>query len=676
MPAIQLNADAIEAPEVPSQVVMYEQPEAPSEDIKELQDTALPRETIERYLLEVMEQQPAWRKESDKCADYYDNNQISQETADVLKERGQPPLVANLIKPTIDTVLGMEAKTRTDWRVRPDDDGTCPDDMAEALSIKLKHAEIESRADRAISEAYGGQIKAGLGWAEVARNTDPFRSPYRVKYVHRREIFWDWRSEQPDLSDARYLIRRRWVDVDEAVARFPMYAKLVRMSVDSWSGFDPLIEQDTGLIRAFDIERDTRMEAEDWRDPDRQRVCVNEIWYRRWVHGYVMRLQNGAVREVDFDNPRHAEAIMAGAVQVEPAIFQKVRFAWYLGPHLLYDAPTPYEHRHFPYVPFFGYREDLTSAPYGLIRSMISPQDEVNARKSKLLWQLNSRRVITDADAVEDHNATAQEVARADAYIILNKQRNPNSQFRVEDDTRIAPQQFQAMQEAKEEISQASGVYKAMLGQNSNASSGTAINSLIEQGMNTLAEINDNYAFARRLVGEMLFDMVRQDLTGRPIRVQVGEGDQRKEVWLNAPAVDPQTGQQTIINDVRGVRVKVALDDIPSTPTYRMQQLQMLTEITKSLPPQLQGTVLDFVFETTDLPRRQEMAERVRAAMGIQSPEQQEAAQAQQQQAQQMQMQMAQEQDKRNKQAFTLDAAEKAARIRKLNAEADRANRH
>lgn len=657
--------DADDAPAARAGVVIGEKPDAGESAPDELKDTALPREQVELFMGEI-QTQPGWRREADRCADYYDGNQISQETAKILEERGQPALISNLIKPTIDTVLGMEAKTRTDWRVRPEDDEQCSDEMAEALSVKLKQAEIESRADRAVSDAYAAQCKGGLGWVEVAREHDPFKCPYRVRYIHRREIFWDWRAEQPDLSDARYLIRRRWLEMDHAIALMPQYATLLRMCATAWSGFDPLIEQDTRLIQSFEVERDTRLSVTDFRDVERQRVCMSEIWYRKWVRGYVMRLPNGTVLEVDFQNPRHNEAIVAGIAKIEQATFQKVRLAWYVGPHFLYDVPSPYKHNHFPYVAFFGYREDLTGVPYGLIRSMISPQDEINARKSKMLWQLNSRRVITDGDAVTDHNKTAAEVARADAYIVLNANRKPTSTFRVEPAGELAAQQFQVMQEAKAEISESSGIHKTMLGQQSGASSGLAINSLVEQGLNTLAEINDNYRFARRLVGEMLFELVKQNLMQGPTKVTVGEGKQKKAIPLMTPSVDEQTGQQIIVNDVSAVRAKVVLDDIPSTPTYRMQQLQMMTEITKSLPPNLQAAVIDFVIEATDMPKRHEMADRLRAVIGIQDPEQQaQAAQAQQ-------AAQAKEQDKADK-LFVLDAAERAAKIRKLNNEADAA---
>jgi len=606
---------------------------------EELDDTALPRKQLEMFLWEI-KHQPHWRREADRAADYYDGNQLSPETVEKLKERGQPPLITNLIKPTIDTVLGMEAKTRTDWRVRPEDDDEANDALAEALSVKLKHAEIESRADRAVSDAYAGQIKAGLSWVEVAREHDPFKCPVRVRYVHRREIFWDWRAEQPDISDARYLIRRRWMELEQAIAMMPQYAGLFRMTTGGWAGFDPLLEQDSRLVQSWEIERDTRIAAVDWRDIQRMRICLYEVWYRKWVRGYTLTLPNGRVIEADFNNPKHNEAIVSGYAQVKQATFQKVRLAWYTGPHFLYDVPSPYKHNQFPYVPFFGHREDLTNVPYGLIRSMISPQDEINARKSKMLWSLNSRRVITDGDAVTDHGRAMAEVARPDAYIVLNANRKPQSQFKVEPGGDLATQQFQVMQEAKLEIAEASGIHKAMMGQNSNASSGLAINSLVEQGVNTLAEINDNYRYSRRLVGEMLFSLLQEQIGTKPMVVTIGEGLNKKIIPLNQITMDPQTGRMVTQNDVQKVKAKIVLDDVPSTPTYRMQQLQMLTEITKSLPPQLQGYVMDFIIEATDMPKRHELADRLRAVVGITSPEQQMEQAKQQQALQQHEIQL------------------------------------
>jgi hypothetical protein len=147
--------------------------------------------------------------------------------------------------------------------------------------------------------------------------------------------------------------------------------------------------------------------------------------------------------------------------------------------------------------------------------------------------------------------------------------------------------------------------------------SGTAFNSLVEQGITTLGEINDNFRFSRRIVGELLFELVRRDLAGRPMQVTVGQGIKRRVVELNKPAVDEQTGQQVVMNDVSRMRASIVLDDMPQTPTFRQQIAASLMEMTKGLPPQLQAAVLDLVIQASDLPNKDEFVERIQKALGL-----------------------------------------------------------
>lgn len=80
--------------------------------------------------------------------------------------------------------------------------------------------------NKARSDAYAEQIKAGLSWVEVRRNSDPFGPEFKVSTVSRNEVFWDWLSREADLSDCRWLMRRRWMDTDEAKATFPEWLRL------------------------------------------------------------------------------------------------------------------------------------------------------------------------------------------------------------------------------------------------------------------------------------------------------------------------------------------------------------------------------------------------------------------------------------------------------------------
>lgn len=606
--------------------------------VKEVAEGLQPH-NVDEMLMEIRNQ-PNWRITADVEADYYDGNQLDQETLDLYAERGQAPLITNLIKPMIDVVLGMEAKTRTDWKVRPGDesDEDMTEDVADALSVRLHRAEVESRADRACSDAYAPQIKIGLGWVEVSRESDPFRPQYRVKSVHRRELWWDWHAHEPDLSDARYMIRRKWYDADVVKAAFPQHKDVINSLMGGISSMDVLLNGSTGLNRALDVLRGSSIEQYEYMNVQRKRVCVYEIWYKKMESGHTMRLPNGRIVEFDRNDPKHCEAVMSGMLEVKPAMFLKMRCAYTIGAFKLYEGPTPYRHQHYPYVPFFGFREDKTGVPYGLIRQKKSPQDEVNARKSKMYHLLNSRRVVADGDAVKDHNKAAQEVARPDAYILLNENRKPSSKFDVQDGGQMAQQQFQVMQDAKQEIT---GDFQTLMGQTGAVTAGSAISSLLEQSSAMLGEINDNYRFSRRMVGELLLELVKEDLEGKQIRVKIEDGIDERVIDLNVPDTDPETGMPIIINDVSKANVVVALDDVQQSATFRQQQYAQLVELTKSLPPQVQGLIVDFVIEASDQPNKKKMADRIRKATGIQDSADQQNPQVQQAMAQ-MQEQQAQ----------------------------------
>jgi hypothetical protein len=172
------------------------------------------------------------------------------------------------------------------------------------------------------------------------------------------------------------------------------------------------------------------------------------------------------------------------------------------------------------------------------------------------------------------------------------------------------------LQESKAEINQTSGVFPPMAGDQKGGLSGLAIHSLVEQGTQTLAEINDNYTWARREVGDHVLELVKFD-NRHEQSVTVGEGKTKKEIHLNTRTWDNNTGMEVTKNNVAASPVKLILDDVPSTPAWRQQQSSHLAEITKSLPPQLQAFVVPFYMEATDIKDRKKIARILRQQMGI-----------------------------------------------------------
>lgn len=632
---------------------------------------------LERILSDI-QNEPNWRYEADKCSDYYDGNQLDAETISKLDDKGLGPLITNLVKPTVDAVLGLEAKTRTDWNVVADDEQVV--EVAEAINAKLHEAERETRADRARSDAYAGQVKAGFSAVEVSRSTNPFDYTYRVQMVHRRELYWDWRSTRYDWKDARYVVRKRWNDADVVAAFFPQHRELILAAAASWSGnwqstlFLPNASVAEMLNNGINVERRTNLEDQEWRDTERGRVCVFEVWYRTWHRGAVLALPNGRKVEYDEHKPEHVAAVATGRVKVRVGVFDKLRCAYFIGPHRVADFATT--RRNFPYLPFFGYREDTTGIPYGLIRAMISPQDEINARRAKMMWLLSQKRVQIDSDALDQKYNTlsdgSRELARSDGFIVMNPNRvNRQAALKVDENLELGQFQFRLLEESKNALQQAGGIYSSMLGAPSNVTANSAMQTLIEQGTITLAEINDNYVFASRLVGEALVDLIREDLDGQSMTVPVDTGTVRKSVYINRPAVDQKTGQRYLENNTSTAAVRVGLTDVPSTPSYRAHQLVQLTEIAKSLPPTMQGFFTPFILELTDLPTRRQLADLMRRQLGMPpDPNSQEGKQ--QIAAQEKQVAEAAAMQTRK---IAADIAEQEAKTRKLLAEAEAARR-
>lgn len=594
-----------------------------------LEDDALTLDELTEIMHEI-EEQPHWRHIADKEMDYADGNQLETELLNRMKAIGIPPAVEDMIGPALQSVEGFELQTRTDWRVKANGD-TGSDDVADALNFKLNQAERLSKADKACSDAFRPQIGCGIGWVEVKREQDPFKYPYRCVKVHRNEIHWDFKSVETDLSDARWLRRTRWIHPKRLVQAFPQHRELIetvgRYGGSWWQEAGVLDGgSNTGLQNAWLDARSYTVSEQYWYNPTSKEINIAELWYRRWVRVPVLKFSDGRVVEYDADNMVHDLAIYQGIARVEHANISKVRRSYWLGPHCLFDGPTPYSHHYFPYVPFWGAREDNTNIPYGFVRRMKFSQDSINSGISKLRWGMSVTRVerTKGAVAMTDEQLRRQ-VARPDADIVLDAAHmaRPGARFDVKRDFELSQQHFQLINDNRAAIERVSNITSGFQGKKGNATSGKQEQLQIEQSNQTLMKIMDNFREARTLIGEMLLSMIVEDMGDRKQTVII-EGDAVREdrtVVINKPEID-EMGYPYVSNDVQRIRLKVVLDDVPSSTTFREQQLNALSEITKSLSAEIQTAVLPYVMALTDIPFKKDIIESIRQATQAPTPEQ------------------------------------------------------
>jgi hypothetical protein len=587
-------------------------------------------------ILREIEEQAPWRTNADKEMDYVDGNQLDSELLQKQAAVGIPPAVEDLMGPAIRALTGYEASTRTDWKVSPDG-GPSGQDVADALGYQLKQAEKASRADHACGEAFRPMAAVGIGWVEVGRQSDPFMYPYRCGTVHRNEIHWDMQgnAEDPLLEKSRWLRRSRWLRPERIIAAFPKHKDVIRMCGrhgSQWWGDSTVMQAldggaSTGLQNAWNEARGWTIEESRWFDQTRRELCLVELWYRRWEQVPVLTSPDGRVVEFDENNQAHLYAVTTGVSKVTLATVARLRMSYWLGPHRLHDGPSPYSHRYFPYVPFVAFREDRTGVPYGYARSMIYQQDSVNSGTAKLRWGMSVVRTERTKGAVAMSDAQfRQQIARPDADIVLDAEHmaRQGAVFKVHRDFQLNDQQFQMLQDARLAIERVSVITSGFQGKSGTATSGVQEMTQVEQTNQSLGTLMTNFRAARTRVGEILMALIIEDwgTKQRTVTIEGQDGvTEDRVIELNKPEIDPATGLPYLSNDLTRTMLKVGVEEVPSSTTYRQQQLKSLGETVKALPPNYQAAVMPFMVALMDVPFKRAVVEAIRAAGQQETPE-------------------------------------------------------
>ena len=565
--------------------------------------------------------------------DYYDSMQWLPEEEAELRARGQNATVYNEIKPTIDWLIGVERRTRTDFNVISANDDSPEADADTKVKTKLlKYIAEANRLEFERSHAADDTFKAGLGWIEVGINPDPEDEPIYVRSESWRNMLYDSLGPRRDLEDSRYLFRFRMVDLDIAIAYFPDKEQQLRAScvskdadhyMDYWNN-KPIDDGDgfgtmPGKYQMYD--------SDSWLNNTRERVMLIEAWYKEPT-----KESRGGVSSLD-------------------RLRMKMRCTIMTEKSIVLDVESPYKHNKFPFVPCWAYRRKKDNAPYGPIRPVRGPQDSLNKRMSKALFILSTNQVIAEVGAFDKTSMTAEEVRdemRApDGFVILAKDGLNRIKTNREND--VATGHMQLAQADQAIIRNASGISSENLGRDTNITAGIALKAKAEQGGQLTAELFDNLLFARQLEGELTLSLIEQYYDQPKVFSITGERTKRDYTRINQP--DQQNPGQKL-NDITQRKAKYIIGEQAWKQSLQQAAFESMMQLLTTLAPvapQVVMALLDTVFELADIPNKKLILQRVRQATGQNDPDEpmtpeQEQAQAQQQAIAQKQLeaQMAQ----------------------------------
>lgn len=535
------------------------------------------------------------RKDAETCRDYYDGKQLTPEELQALQLRKQPAVISNRIAPKIDALLGYEKKQRTDPKAYP----RTPKHEKEAQSCTdaLRFVCDENNFQQIRSEVAENNFLEGAGAVVVGvKKKGNGQVDVSLNHIPWDRFYYDPHSRKRDFSDANYLGVVVWMDEEDAQR--------------TYGGKEDVI---AGCYLESESDSDTFGDRPKlpWSDKRRKRVRVLQHRYLEggtWMQATLCK--GGYLRDP----------------QPSPFLDEDGR------PECDIIAQSAYV--------------DRENNRYGPAKRMISPQDEINKRRSKALHLLNSRQIIAERGAVDDVEQARREANRPDGY----NEVTPGMRFEYVDAPGLVAGQFQLLQEAKAEID-SSGVNPALEG-DIKASSGRAQELFTQAGLAEQAVVFDGLRSWSWRVYKAIWNRVRQYWTEeRWVRV-TDDANNLRWVGINTPAMD-ESGQPIMGPDGRPQRqnviaevdVDILLEDGPDSVTIQAEQYEQLVELKKADPMAIQTK---HIIQASDLRNKDEILKDMEQG-GVppqvkqQMQEMQQALQDCQQQLQQAEMAKGQE---------------------------------
>jgi hypothetical protein len=481
------------------------------------------------------------RLKAERDVDYYDGKQWTEAEAKVLKDRKQPVVAKNMVRPKIDYLQGLERSQRTEPRALP----VTPqhEDDAHAATDALRSVTQANRYDQVRSAVWLDMLRTGWGGVEVAAEESKKGVPtIKVFRCQWDRMFWDPYSAAADFSDANYLGLVVWMDREAAVRKWGEAAGKV---------FDETLSH-ASLVTTFDDKPKNLT----WVDRSkRRRIRIVQMYHRDDASG-----------------------------QWQFCEFTKGGFLRY-GPSPWLDDDGDPEH---PYS-WRSTNIDRDNNRYGAVRDLIDTQDGINKRESKMLHMVSVRQTFGTETSLSKNMTTQQlrqELAKPDGHVSLREGVEWGKQFGVIETGDMVTAQFQLLAEAKADMQQR-GPNASMQGKGAAGASGRAILANQQGGQIEATPQTDMLREMDHEAYRKIWRRVRQFWDAETwVRVTDDEKGVRF-VQLNAPMLDPMTGQPVLDEmgqpvaerPVAELEVDIEIDDAPAIGTMLQEQFELLVQL-------------------------------------------------------------------------------------------------
>ena len=543
-----------------------------------------------------------WQGTARHAFNIRDGIQWSKEELEIMQEEMRPALTFNMVKSSVDLIMGMNEDNKIRYRVSP----TEPSDafLAEVLNDIVDWVYEDKDFDDEEGDALESATICGRGFVATDFLPDPKRfGEILMSLVHVpvHEIHFDPAARRRNLDDASYICWDRWLPVEDFKMRYPkVKGKDLKEIVEfskSW-GMDGVDEHGQTPVDPFEIPADTDADSSDYDQPmdlsyyDKSKQMIRVVHMEYWEvfdRYYVWNPEAKVWEEAPEKPTKAVKAAFLEEFEQEMAIEvvkdKHVKWMHFTGDHILFDDVSPLPYEGFSIVNMFAFTDisKRTMNHFGIVRGMIDPQKEINKRWSQALNMLNNQvqpGVFAEIDSFVDELQAKQSMKEPGGITYLNAGALSSGMIQERNLPTFPNAPMQMEQYSQDILRKITGINPDLLGQDRGRQEpGVVIRLRQQQGITLLKPLFRNFNLLKKGVFQRMLSVIVKYMPDEQILRILGESD-RYQIDPNTGVItDKATKMQADLRNVRDLGYNVKSEQSPGNMTLRMLELSALMEM-------------------------------------------------------------------------------------------------
>ena len=574
-----------------------------------------------------------WSRQAKEDKEFRLGRQWTKEQEDVLKSRGQAPIVVNRIHPAVEAAKSMLTANRPSFRVAPREDSD--NKVAQVISALLSYMYDISDGSTVVRQTVDDYYTMGVGYINVYQDPlmDMGKGEVCIHNIDPMDVYIDPNSRNKFLDDAENIIVSRMFTRAQALKMYPMYKDAIETaaSTQRWDEVDTGRSTD-GLAATFPEDVNTVQEQDYIRGYERYyklrvpKFRVYELFSRAehlldesemqqyiqqpaWIlnkqqvltdpqqvqalvqqfnqqvaQQEKMQKANIAAQggdpndtqfsekpELDLEEVNFEELIRREFIETVKITVERVKHCVIMGDQLLYSRILPIDK--YPIVPVMNIHT-RTPYPTSDVRMVKGLQEFINKTRSLIIAHATTStnvKILVPEGSVDMKNFE-EKWSQPGVAISYDPTDGPPMPVQP---SPLPNELYHNETTAKSDIDHQLGLYEMMMG-NTQAAPTTykATISLDEFGQRKMKSKLADIEAALTRVAQVAIPLMQQLYSTRKVFRVVQPNNSLNEYVINKKLVDDKTGEIEVINDITVGKYDVVYVAGSTLPTNRYAELE------------------------------------------------------------------------------------------------------